>query len=327
MGQLPPAHSHLRFQHTTPQVHTAAREFDDWQLRSRARGSYQQVELLRMLWEAAPKTAGPDPAGMLPLHIAAGHGSAMAVQFLLTVSDAASVDSKGRTAAHHAAAEGRGALLSLLLGAAPQTAFAVSHEGPTPLALAATHCCSVPAVRLLLQAAPDTAMIAGPGGWVPAHHAAVSETLTAAPILRLLLAVAPQCAAAPTAEQDTPLHLAAARGNLDSAVALLAAAPQETALALNHQGLNPVSVHIKWGQAATGCKLCGLPQPGTSCTPEQRPLQLHMAGLAATDCSAVTLIADAFGPPWVPARLSRHAAGHAAAHSGPCHSISPHITA
>lgn len=194
-----------------------------------------------MLVAAAPETANaPDPAGLLPLHIAAGHGSAMAVRFLLTDNNAASTDSKGWTAAHHAAAEGRGASLSLLLGAAPHTAHAVSGDGHTPLLLAATNCYSVPAVRLLLQAAPETAMVAGPYGCVPAHHAALSDTLTAAPILRLLLAAKPQCAAATTGEQDTPLHFAAAGGHLESAVALLAAAPQ-TALALNHQGQRPVS--------------------------------------------------------------------------------------
>lgn len=101
---------------------------------------HRSAAVLKLLLAAAPDCAHALTAsGYLPLHIAAKHGSIPALSALLPLSDAAAADSHGLTATHHAAAQGWSGALSLLLRSAPATAATRTHEGFTPLALAAMH--------------------------------------------------------------------------------------------------------------------------------------------------------------------------------------------
>ncbi len=116
---------------------------------------------------------------------------------------------------------GHAEVVKLLLAAAPGTELALStDEGNTALHFAATWGAPA-AVQALLQAAPETALVADVWGHLPLHGGAGHVE-----VVRLLLAAAPGTELARTANGRTALHCAASRGAPAAVQALLQAAPE-----------------------------------------------------------------------------------------------------
>lgn len=110
---------------------------------------------------------------MTPLHIAAGFGHSHVVRTLLAAGASPSLPGPGGLLPIHlAAVADQVAAARLLLEAAPHTAVAMDDGGDTPAYHAAMHGC-VAALRLLLQTAPQGALIKRHNvGELPLHAAA-----------------------------------------------------------------------------------------------------------------------------------------------------------
>ncbi|EFN53983.1 hypothetical protein CHLNCDRAFT_135942 [Chlorella variabilis] len=90
--------------------------------------------------------------------------------------------------------------------------------------------------RLLLEAAPDTALAVDDYGWTPLHHLGYRGDIE---VLKLLLLAAPAAATVLDAKKWAPIHHAAYRSNAASVQLLLEAAP-EVAFALDDFGRTPL---------------------------------------------------------------------------------------
>jgi ankyrin repeat protein len=116
----------------------------------------------------------------------------------------------GRLPLHEAACNGNAAVVRLLVDAAPETAKAALPDGRTPLHLAAQQG-RADACPVLAAAAPSTPAVADAKGWVPMHYAARGGH---ADTVRQLIEVARGTALAERpADRVRPLHLAAFSGN------------------------------------------------------------------------------------------------------------------
>ena len=128
---------------------------------------------VRKLLAAGARADQANEDGWLPLHFA----SSCSHEGEAAPSTASVTDNQGQTAVHHAV------LGWSFLRYIPAAAVAVA--------------------RLLLQAAPATALAMEHDGWTPLHRAAERGNIEA---LTLLLEVAPELAFAPDAFGETALH-------------------------------------------------------------------------------------------------------------------------
>lgn len=189
------------------------------------------------------------------LHQAAAAGDAAAVEHLLGLAPdpaaaAAAADGEGNAPAHHAAAgdtPGHVQALKLLLAAAPETALAANHAGGTPI-FEAIVADAAEAVQALLECDPRTATSGSDraclmaSSLLPIH---VAATAGGGDTVRLLLQAAPASATAPTRDGDgqLPLHLACASLNYLTAPVLASAAPGSVS-ARNAHGRSPVGLMV-----------------------------------------------------------------------------------
>ena len=161
----------------------------------------------RLLLEAAPAAAlAVDAAGRLPLRFVAAalRKDTEVVRRLLEATSAAALTAQGWLPLHFAAGNGSAEAVRLLLDAAPAAALTADAQGQLPLHEAASSG-SAEAVRLLLDAAPAAALRADVDGWLPLHEAA---SVGNAEAVRLLLEAAPAAAAKGIIAGTLPLDLA-----------------------------------------------------------------------------------------------------------------------
>lgn len=124
---------------------------------------------------------------------------------------------------------GRSAAVWQLLAAAPQAARmpATFHDGEVSPLLGAIMGDHSDVVRLLLEADPHIAWLRGSNGYLPLHQClAVRQRPASCSIARLLLSAAPRTAITLTGTRLGPLHIAAMAGNVPAVRLLLDAAPQ-----------------------------------------------------------------------------------------------------
>ena len=124
-------------------------------------------------------------------------------------------------------------VVRLLLAAAPGTALARAENGSTPLHLAASWDARASA-QALLQAGPEAALRADDRGKLPLH-----QGIRHLEVVRLLLAAAPGAALDRAAGGSTALHFAVSAEAPASAQALLQAAP-EAAFVADSRGRTPL---------------------------------------------------------------------------------------
>ena len=148
------------------------------------------------------------PATAEAMSGAAGRGDLPELRRLLAagLGLAATKNTIGHTPLWHAVVNGKAGAVRLLLDAAPAAAMMAGLWGTLPLhAAARMRSGGAEVVRLLLEAAPATALTADVDGWLPLHAAASRGNTEA---VRLLLEAAPEAATAESDHDDLPLELA-----------------------------------------------------------------------------------------------------------------------
>lgn len=168
------------------------------------------IVAVQLLLQAAPETAGSTSRrNNTPAHLAAARGHSAALQLLLAAApeSAEVADDEGNIPLHNAARGGHAAAVEVLLSAASNTATTrtSSYSGSqTPLQLAAaSRSDTAPtAVQLLLQAAPQTAVLGDARCNWPLHVAQHPQSA------QLLLAAAPEAATRPNGDGLVPLQRA-----------------------------------------------------------------------------------------------------------------------
>lgn len=160
-------------------------------------------EVARLLASGAAVNE-PDATGARPLHLAADLGRVSVVQALLAAGAAPDMpDSEGYLPIHKAAWSGHSAVVQLLLRAAPETAArAVGAYTSSPLQCAALSD-DRETILQLVAAAPQMLTARTPSGLLPLHVACAMGRVAAT---RLLLAAAPETALACAVEGSSPFH-------------------------------------------------------------------------------------------------------------------------
>lgn len=151
---------------------------------------------------------------------------------------AALCDDRGNTPFHLAARCGSVPAMELLLSAAPDTLVAVNSSGQSALHAAADWMGSEQAVRWLLQAAPQLAAVRDRQGRSAMHEAASTER-SGISVIHLLAAARPELVTVTDYDGQSPLHVASYSGNERAIRALLELAPQ-AAMAVDSRGQTPL---------------------------------------------------------------------------------------
>lgn len=163
-----------------------------------------------------PASNHPNIFGHLPLHcvVALGSDSCVSSAMLLLEANskaAAHQDHCGKLPIHYLCCEGPLSLTVAVLGAYPAAAAVTDNAGMLPLNYAVQHRCEAEIVRKLLIANAEAAHIPdGDMGWLPIHHAADTGNLDA---VKELLAASPETALVQENHGWLPIHLAAAPGS------------------------------------------------------------------------------------------------------------------
>jgi len=175
-----------------------------------------------------------DGFGLTPLHVASSEGyAALAAELLGAKANANLCDATHETALHKAVAADAVEVLDVLLqptfGGADAT---IGNETQTTPALLAAERGKLTSLQVLLRHDPTLAAAQNVSGWTPLHLAAHGDThprkITVAKppkFLACVKALLEAKAAVDARDEDskTPLHRAAATGNVDSSQALLEA--------------------------------------------------------------------------------------------------------
>lgn len=153
---------------------------------------------MRLLLDAAPEAALERPGtGATPLFLACSHGHSAAVRRLLQIAPQAA-----------------------------RTPAMIQDAEVIPLVMAAI-CGHLDVVHQLLEADPQPAWLPGRHGYLPLHQCLAAQQRPAScSIARLLLSAAPRTAITLTGTGLGPLHIAAMAGNVPAVRLLLDAAPQ-----------------------------------------------------------------------------------------------------
>lgn len=152
------------------------------------------------------------------------------------------------TPLHVAAGNGHAAVAQLLVQAAPDAAMVSDSEGITPLCQAVQYN-DAAVTRVLLRVAPQAALVPF-REWLPLHTAAIRGKDA---LVELLLEAAPSAALVPSsADGRLPLHLAAAGGHRRSVELLLATVPAAAAVREEY-GHTPLQLALLIAEPRPAC--------------------------------------------------------------------------
>ena len=196
---------------------------------------------------------------------------------------AAGIDAHGRTALFYATVYSKEHVVRLLLEAAPEAALIADQKGNLPLHW--LFGLSIEVVRLLVDAAPAAAIVPNADGRLPLHMAVFHIDQGQEDVLRLLLSLAPAAALTADAYGQFPLHTAAARGCEGVVRLLLEAAPAAAARAAD-DGRFPLHWAAAYGnQEAVQMLLAAAPEAASKRGGKPRRLPLEEAMLTAASYS------------------------------------------
>ncbi|KAG2425842.1 hypothetical protein HXX76_013466 [Chlamydomonas incerta] len=192
------------------------------------------ADAVRIVLSAAVPNV-PNKESYLPLHVAAMHSTGEVVRALLDAeAGIEALDSTKSTPLHCAAYEGKADNVRALL-AAGANKEALNEDTVTPL-FGAVHYGHVEVIKLMAEAGCNLAACDQNFGISLLHHAATEGKVEA---LNALIKLGANLTAQDR-DGDTPLHAAAAAGELGALKALLAAAPAGAKEVKNKLGLTPL---------------------------------------------------------------------------------------